>query len=62
MRFSAPAVRDAGGGGRPSSPERAERAAILDALRTHGGNKVRAAQALGIAPATVHRKPRSHGI
>jgi transcriptional regulator of acetoin/glycerol metabolism len=56
------AVRDGGGGRRLSSLERAERAAILEALRTHGGNKLRAAQALGIARATVYRKLRSYGI
>ncbi|MDX6346883.1 MAG: sigma-54 dependent transcriptional regulator, acetoin dehydrogenase operon transcriptional, partial [Streptomyces sp.] len=56
------AVRDGGGGRRLSSLERAERAAILEALRTHGGNKLRTAQALGIARATVYRKLRSYGI
>lgn len=55
-------VRDTPGERRLSSLERAERAAILEALRTHGGNKLRAAQALGIARATVYRKMRSYGI
>ncbi|MDX3071304.1 helix-turn-helix domain-containing protein [Streptomyces sp. MI02-7b] len=56
------AVRGAAGGRRLGSLERAERDAILEALRTHGGNKARAAQALGIARATVYRKLRSYGI
>ncbi|MFD6287657.1 helix-turn-helix domain-containing protein [Streptomyces sp. NPDC060205] len=46
---------------RPLSPmEHAERAAILEALRTHGGNKARAAAALGIARATLYRKLRAY--
>jgi DNA-binding NtrC family response regulator len=40
--------------------EVAERAAILDALRRHGGNKARAAAALGIARATLYRKLREY--
>jgi transcriptional regulator with PAS, ATPase and Fis domain len=56
------AVRGAAGARHLSSLERAERAAILDALRTYGGNKARAAKALGIARATVYRKLRSYGI
>lgn len=56
------AVRGAAGGRRLGSLERAERDAILEALRTHGGNKARAAKALGIARATVYRKLRSYGI
>ncbi|MGX1566895.1 helix-turn-helix domain-containing protein, partial [Streptomyces sp. NPDC055509] len=40
---------------RPLSPmEHAERAAILEALRRHGGNKARAAAALGIGRATLY--------
>ncbi|MFJ9118765.1 helix-turn-helix domain-containing protein [Streptomyces sp. NPDC102394] len=47
---------------RPLSPmEHAERAAILDALRLHGGNKARAAAALGIGRATLYRKLRGYG-
>ncbi len=46
---------------RPLSPmEHAERAAILDALRLHGGNKARAAAALGIGRATLYRKLRGY--
>ncbi|MGW3243503.1 helix-turn-helix domain-containing protein [Streptomyces sp. NPDC001070] len=56
------AVRGGAGGRRLGSLERAERDAILEALRTHGGNKARAAKALGIARATVYRKLRSYGI
>jgi sigma-54 dependent transcriptional regulator, acetoin dehydrogenase operon transcriptional activator AcoR len=43
-----------------SPMERAERAAILEALRRHGGNKARAAAALGIARATLYRKLREY--
>jgi transcriptional regulator of acetoin/glycerol metabolism len=46
---------------RPLSPmEQAERAAILEALRLHGGNKARTAAALGIARATLYRKLRGY--
>ncbi|WP_425472516.1 helix-turn-helix domain-containing protein [Streptomyces hawaiiensis] len=46
---------------RPLSPmEHAERAAILEALRRHGGNKARAAAALGIGRATLYRKLRGY--
>ena len=46
---------------RPLSPmEHAERTAILEALRLHGGNKARAAAALGIARATLYRKLRGY--
>ncbi|MDG5802547.1 helix-turn-helix domain-containing protein [Streptomyces ossamyceticus] len=43
-----------------SPMERAERAAILDALHRHGGNKARTAVALGIARATLYRKLRGY--
>lgn len=43
-----------------SPMEHAERAAILEALRLHGGNKARAAAALGIARATLYRKLRGY--
>lgn len=56
------AVRGGAGWSPTGSLERAERDAILEALRTHGGNKARAAKALGIARATVYRKLRSYGI
>ncbi|MFC5213806.1 sigma-54-dependent Fis family transcriptional regulator [Streptomyces coerulescens] len=50
-----------GPAGRTLSPmELAERAAILEALRRHGGNKARAATALGIARATLYRKLREY--
>ncbi|MFD0310787.1 sigma-54-dependent Fis family transcriptional regulator [Streptomyces sp. NPDC127119] len=46
---------------RPLSPmEHAERTAILEALRSHGGNKARTAAALGIARATLYRKLRAY--
>ncbi|MFB9536560.1 MULTISPECIES: helix-turn-helix domain-containing protein [Streptomyces] len=54
------AVRE-GPAARPLSPmEHAERAAILEALRRHGGNKARAAAALGIGRATLYRKLRGY--
>ncbi|MER5942676.1 helix-turn-helix domain-containing protein [Streptomyces sp. NPDC001928] len=50
-----------GPAGRTLSPmELAERSAILEALRRHGGNKARAAAALGIARATLYRKLREY--
>ncbi|MER7187045.1 helix-turn-helix domain-containing protein, partial [Streptomyces hyaluromycini] len=51
-----------GPAGRPLSPmEQAERTAILEALRRHGGNKARTAAALGIGRATLYRKLRTYG-
>nr|WP_320781827.1 helix-turn-helix domain-containing protein [Streptomyces sp. CRN 30] len=48
---------------RPLSPmEQAERTAILEALRRHGGNKARTATALGIGRATLYRKLRSYQV
>ncbi|MFH9002679.1 sigma-54-dependent Fis family transcriptional regulator [Streptomyces afghaniensis] len=56
------AVRE-GPAARPLSPmEHAERAAILEALRRHGGNKARAAAALGIGRATLYRKLRGYRV
>ena len=45
---------------RLSPMEHAERTAILAALRRHGGNKARAAAALGIGRATLYRKLRGY--
>jgi transcriptional regulator of acetoin/glycerol metabolism len=46
---------------RPLSPmEHAERATILKTLHRHGGNKSRAATALGIGRATLYRKLREY--
>ncbi|MET9759178.1 helix-turn-helix domain-containing protein [Streptomyces sp. NPDC006372] len=54
------AVRE-GPAARPLSPmEHAERATILEALHRHGGNKARAAAALGIGRATLYRKLRGY--
>jgi transcriptional regulator of acetoin/glycerol metabolism len=53
-------VREGPAARRLSPVEHAERAAILEALRRHGGNKARAAVALGIGRATLYRKLRGY--
>ena len=42
--------------------EVAERDAIVAALRDSGGNRVRAAAALGMARSSLYRKVRAYGI
>ncbi|WP_405952113.1 regulator [Streptomyces prunicolor] len=53
-------VRERPAARRLSPMEHAERTAILAALRRHGGNKARAAAALGIGRATLYRKLRGY--
>ncbi|WP_328676075.1 helix-turn-helix domain-containing protein [Streptomyces sp. NBC_00343] len=53
-------VREGPAARRLSPMEHAERATILAALRRHGGNKARAAAALGIGRATLYRKLRGY--
>lgn len=53
-------VREGPAARRLSPMEHAERAAILAALRRHGGNKARAAASLGIGRATLYRKLRGY--
>jgi transcriptional regulator of acetoin/glycerol metabolism len=42
--------------------ESAERGVVAEALRAAGGNRSRAAQALGIGRNTLYRKMREFGI
>ncbi|MFJ9241805.1 helix-turn-helix domain-containing protein [Streptomyces sp. NPDC101776] len=53
-------VREGPAARRLSPMEHAERTTILAALRRHGGNKARAAAALGIGRATLYRKLRGY--
>ncbi|WP_405923110.1 helix-turn-helix domain-containing protein [Streptomyces sp. NBC_00035] len=53
-------VREGPATRRLSPMEHAERTAILEALRRHGGNKARTAAALGIGRATLYRKLRGY--
>ncbi|MFP5071377.1 helix-turn-helix domain-containing protein [Pseudonocardia nantongensis] len=46
----------------PGLLETAERDAVVEALRTAGGNRTRAARALGIGRNTLYRKLREFGI
>lgn len=55
-------VREGPATRRLSPMELAERTAILEVLRRHGGNKARAAAALGIARATLYRKLRGYSL
>lgn len=42
--------------------ESLERDAVIDALTKHGGDKVAAAESLGVSRATIYRKIRDYGI
>ena len=42
--------------------ESIERDAIVQSLQDHDGNKVRAAEALGMSRATIYRKIHEYGI
>jgi DNA-binding NtrC family response regulator len=46
----------------PSTLDQAEREQILQALRTAGNNKVRAAELLGVSRRSLYRKLSRHGI
>ena len=46
----------------PTYLEQAERRAILEVLQLAGGNRVEAAQRLGVSKATLYRKLREYGI
>lgn len=54
--------RGVGRASRLAGRERAERAAIVDALRTSGGNKSRAASQLGISRTTLYSRMRALGV
>ncbi|MEV6233147.1 helix-turn-helix domain-containing protein [Saccharopolyspora shandongensis] len=54
--------RDAGRTARLSRRDRAERDAITEALRDTGGNKVQAAQRLGISRTTLYSRMRALGV
>ncbi|KAA5835265.1 Fis family transcriptional regulator [Saccharopolyspora hirsuta] len=56
------AYRNTGRGARLTGRERAERDAIAEALRVTGGNKVHAAQRLGISRTTLYSRMRAFGL
>ncbi|RKT88799.1 Transcriptional regulator of acetoin/glycerol metabolism [Saccharopolyspora antimicrobica] len=56
------AYRNTGRSARLSGRERAERDAITEALRVTGGNKVHAAQRLGISRTTLYSRMRAFGL
>jgi len=63
-----PALKDDSAGRRASRPdqelslEEAEKQMILRALRTHAGNRTKAAEQLGISRRTLHRKLNAYGL
>jgi two-component system, NtrC family, response regulator HydG len=58
IRQARPAILPAGGSRRLAD---VERALIEEALRASGGNRARAAEALGIGVATLYRKLKEYG-
>jgi len=62
LSASSPAGREDPGSlaGRPL--DEIEKAAIIQTLRTHQGNKTKTAKALGIAYSTLYEKMKKHGI
>jgi DNA-binding NtrC family response regulator len=46
----------------PMTLAEAERAAIIEAFRFHGGNKTKTASFLGLTTSTLRRKLNQHGI
>jgi transcriptional regulator of acetoin/glycerol metabolism len=55
-------VQESAGAGGISSNRQSEKEIIIEALRRHKGNRVRAAAELGVHRSTLWRKIRSYGI
>ncbi|WP_344854911.1 sigma-54-dependent Fis family transcriptional regulator [Amycolatopsis ultiminotia] len=59
LKHLPPGYRSSGRTRRLGSRDLAERNAIVQALRSHGGNKLRAARALGVSRTTLYRRMRT---